>query len=134
MRLMWFTFLVSVPLYVFMGETTRFSWLNFPNAGKVFILLGALTLLSFTWALRKRYSPALGAVLTEPDNIVVVRRWMNFWTMVLCNANALVVIGLAFRMGGKTLRQTLPFYVVGSILILSLWPRKPRASTKIAAR
>jgi hypothetical protein len=134
MRLVWLAFVVSVPLYVFIGEITRSSWLNFSNAGKVFIGLGALNLLSFTWVLRNRYSSALRPALTQPDNVAVVKRWMTSWTIAVCNANAVLVFGLAFRMGDKTLRQTLPFYVVGSILILSLWPRKIWSSEKMAAR
>src|ERR1035437_4297012 len=105
MRLVWFTFVISVPLYVFIGETTQFSWLNFPNAGKVFVVFGVLNLLSFAWVLRNRYPPSLRDALTQPDNLVIVKRWMTSWTIAVCNANALLITGLVFRMGGKTLRQ-----------------------------
>ena len=33
----------------------------------------------------------------------------------MCNANALTVFGLAFRLGDKTLLQSLAFYVVGTL-------------------
>jgi uncharacterized protein (DUF1684 family) len=134
MRLVWLAFVVSVPLYVFIGETTQYSWLNFRNAESIFVVFGALNLLSFTWILRNRYSPSLRDALTQPDNPVIVRRWMTSWMIAVCNANALLVTGLILRMGGKTLRQTLLFWVVGTILILSLWPRKIWSSAKMATR
>jgi hypothetical protein len=134
MRLVWFCFIISIPLYAYIGETMpRFSWLSFPNAGKTFAILAALHLLSFSWALRKRYSPTVGAVRTEPEDMLAVKRWMASWTILIGNANSVVLFGFALRMGGKTLQRSLPFYVVGALLILSLWARQIWPSTKMAA-
>ena len=59
MRLIWFSFIVSIPLYIWIGETIQGpSWLAFPNAEAVLIILGVLNLLSLSWIWRKRYSPA----------------------------------------------------------------------------
>jgi len=128
MRFMWFSFIISIPLYVFLGEAMPgLSWLSFPNAGKAFVILAVLNLLSFSWALRKRYSPALANLRSQPEKIQAVKRWTTYWIILLCSANSITVIGLAFRMGGKTLQQTLPFYVVGSVLTFSLWPRQVRS-------
>ena len=135
MRFIWFSFIVSIPLYIWMGENMPgISWLTFPNAGTIVIILVVLNLLSFSWAWRKRYSPALEAVRNQPENIDVVRRWTNSWLIVLCNANAVTVFGLAFRMGGKTLLQSLAFYVTGALLVLWLWPRQVSSSTRMAAQ
>lgn len=125
MRSMWFALLVSIPIYIYAGGIVgRVSWLRFRSAGMIFIVLAALNLLAFSWALRKRYLPAKRSVERQPENADAVRRWMSSWTIVLCNANALIVFGFAFWMGGKTLGQSLPFFVLGSLLILSLWPRQ----------
>lgn len=135
MRLVWFCFVISIPLYVYVGETMPgFLWLSFPNAGRTFVILAALNLFSFSWVLRKRYFPDAAVVRTEPETMRAVRRWMTSWTILICNANSVVLIGLAFRMGGKTLQQSLPFYVIGALLILSLWPRQIWSSTRMAAQ
>jgi hypothetical protein len=86
-----------------------FSWLSLPNAGKTFVSLAALNLLSFSWAFGMRYSPAVRAVRTEPETMRAVKRCMASWTILICNTSSVIVIGLAFRMGGKTLRESLPF-------------------------
>lgn len=54
MRFIWFAFIVSIALYVWIGETMPgFSWLTFDNAGKAFFILAVLNLVSFSWAWRK---------------------------------------------------------------------------------
>jgi hypothetical protein len=135
MRFTWFAFIVSIVLYVWIGETMPgFSWLNFAKAGEIFVILGVFNLLSFLWARRKLYSPALEVIQSQPENVRAVRRWMSSWIVLLCIAQSETLFGLAFRMGDKTLQQSLPFYVVGSVLTLWLWPRQVWSSTKIAAQ
>ena len=124
MRLMWFVFIATIPVYVFMGETTRFSWLSSPVAGKILICYAALNVLSVSWALRKRYIPALESLRSQPENTHDLVRWKAGWLIVICNATALILVGLAFRLGGRTLQQSLPFYLVGTFLSLWLWPRQ----------
>jgi hypothetical protein len=131
MRLTWLSFIVSVALIVWAGETMPgFSWLAFPNAGKIFVILAVFYILSFFLFWRNRYSPALGAIRSQPEDVHAVRRWMSSWTVLLCMANAETLFGFALRMGGKTLQQCLPFYVLGSFLILWLWPRQVWSSPK----
>jgi hypothetical protein len=124
MRLNWLTFIAgTIPLYVYLGWRIQISWLNFPNAGKTFVILGVLNLFFFLWFLQKRYLPALEA-MRQSEDISNVRRWIARWTFLLYTANCLVAVGLLFRMGGGTLQQSVPFYTVGLLLILSLWPRQ----------
>ena len=83
---MWFTFVATIPLYVFMGETTRFSWLSSPVAGKDFLVsYAALDVLCFSWALRKRYIPALESLrLSQTENTRDVVRWKGGWLIAFC--------------------------------------------------
>jgi hypothetical protein len=135
MRFVWCAFIVSIPLYFYCGEMAqRISWLGFSNAGTVFVVLGALSLLSFSRTLRRRYLPALRVFRSQPENVDAVKRWMNSWTVLICIANSEIVSGFAFWMGGKTWQQSLPFFVIGSVLILSLWPRQVSPSSIMAAR
>jgi len=86
--------------------------------------LSDLSLIQFSWFRRKRYSSALALVREQPENIDAVRRWMNSWIVLLCLAESVTVFGFFFRVGDKTLEQSLPFYAVGALLILWLWPRQ----------
>jgi len=135
MRFLWFGYSVPIVLYIWIGETMPgLSWLNFPRAGATFVILGVLSLLDFSWSKTKRYSPALEVIQSQPEDIRTVRRWMNSWIVLICIAQSEALFGLAFRMGGKTLQQSLPFYVVGVLLTLWLWPRRVWSSTRIAAK
>ena len=133
MRFIWTAYIVTILLYVYMGETVPgYSWLNFSFAGKTFIVLSILDFCCFLWAWRKLYSPALDAIQKRPENIDAVRRWMTTWIILICIAECEALFALACRLGGKTLQQSLPFYLVGLLLTLWLWPREVWSSAKIA--
>jgi hypothetical protein len=130
---MWFTFVATIPLYVFMGETTRFSWLSSPVAGKILVSYAALDVLCFSWALRKRYIPALESLRSQTENTRDVVRWKGGWLIAFCSAINLILVGLALRLGGRTLQQSLPFCLVGILLTLWLWPRQVGSSSSPVA-
>ena len=124
MRLMWLAIISSIVLYVYTSEMMRgIAWLTFSHAGALFAVLAIFNLYSFSWFRMKRYYPAVRAIQSQPENIQAVRRWMSCWTIILCVAESEAVFGFTFQMGGKTLRESLPFYVVGFLLVLWLWPR-----------
>jgi hypothetical protein len=134
MRLMWLALIIVDLLYVYIGETQPvLSWLEFRNAGKTFVILAVLNFTSFLWALLRRYRPAVGVLRREPENMRAVKRWMGMWTILLGNASSLTLFGLALRMGGKTLQQSLCFYIPGVLLTLSLWPRQVWSFPQIAS-
>ena len=123
MRLIWIAFVVSTLLYVYIGETTPgFGWLHFKDADKLFVTVAALNLLSFVWFRIKRYPSGVKLAKDRPHDIRAIRRWMNYWLVLLCSAESIAVFGFGLRMGDKTLGQTIPFYAVALLLELSLWP------------
>jgi len=127
MRFLWASFCVSIPLYIYAGRLVGASGsLRFPNAEKILVVLGALSLLSFFWFWKKQYLPALDDLRNQPENIRAIQRWRTYWTILACVANSVAVLGLIFWMAGKTLQQSLPFFVAGFLLLLLLWPRTPR--------
>ena len=99
---------------------------NFHNAGKTFVVLAFLDLLLFFLPIRwKTYSPAFALVQEQPENVNAIRGWGGHtWIIFLCLAESEALFGLAFRMGDKTLAQSLPFYALGILLTLWLWPRE----------
>ena len=112
----------------------EFSWLNFSTSGETLVALSILCLCDFLWFWRKRYSQALHAVQTEAENIRLIKRWMNYWVILVSLAECEALFGLALRLGGKRLQQALPFYLVALLLMLRLWPRKFLSSTGAAVR
>jgi hypothetical protein len=130
MRVIWLSFIVAISLYAWTGEMTAgISWLMFSHSEIIFVTLAGLNLLSFFWAWGKVYRPALRALRNQPENIQLVRRWMTGWMILVCNATALPVWGLALRVGGKTVGESFSFYGIGLLLILWLWPRQVWSST-----
>jgi len=133
MRLMWIAIVVSILLYVYIGDTMPgFEWLNFRNAGKIFVIAAVLNLLYFFWFRTKRYRVAVDLAKEHPEDFRAVKRWMNYWVILLSVADSEALLAFCFRMGNKTLQQSLPLYGVGFLLTLSLWPRPIWASTRIA--
>ncbi len=100
MRLMWFAILISILLYIYVGEMPPgIKWLNFQNAGKIFVILAVFNLISFLWFQKKRYRAAGNLAKEKPENIHAVRGWMNCWIILLSIADSEAVFGVCFRMG-----------------------------------
>ena len=97
MRFLWASFCVSIPLYIYAGRLVGASGsLRFPNAEKILVVLGALSLLSFFWFWKKQYLPALDDLRNQPENIRAIQRWRTYWTILACVANSVAVLGLIF--------------------------------------
>lgn len=124
MRLTWFAFLMTIPLYIYAGTITGFVWLNFRHAGTIFDILGILDLLYFAW-IRISWSPrALEAAQEHCEDMRAVRRWMVVWTILVSIAEAEAVFGICLQVSNTALKPALPFYVLASLLLLTLWPRQ----------
>ena len=119
MHLIWFAILISILLYIYVGEMPPgIKWLNFENAGKIFVIPAVLNLISFFSFRKRRYRAALALAKEQPESIHAVIGWMHYWIILLCIAESEALLGVCFRMGNKTLQQTLPFYAVGLLLLL----------------
>lgn len=124
MRLTWFAFLMTIPLYVYAATIGGFSWLNIRNAVTIFDVLGILDLFYFAWIRIGRYSHALEAAQEHPEDMRAVGRWKVFWTVLITIAEAEALFGVLLQMQNKALKPALPFYVLASLLLLTLWPRQ----------
>ena len=118
MRLVWFSVVAAFVLVVWSGETLPgISWLAFPAARTTIGIVAVFYALWFLFIWKTRYSPALRAVRSQPEDMRAVIRWMTYRTALLCIAMSAALFGFAFRMGGKTLRVSLPFYVTGFLFV-----------------
>jgi hypothetical protein len=130
LRIIQLSLLASVLLYVLIGEMvgshagkTNQS-LNYGFATAAVALVGVILLVRRTLVVR----PA-NVLASRPDDRVSLGHWKNgnIVTYVLCEALALE--GLGLRLLGANLRQSLPFYVSGFVLILFFTPKHPNSAT-----
>ncbi len=69
--------------------------------------------------------PALEALQAKPDDGSSLERWRNASFASYMLAEAVVLFGLCLRFLGGTRTLSLPFYGVGILLMLFLFPRRP---------
>ncbi|HLJ40613.1 MAG TPA: hypothetical protein VKT50_03905 [Candidatus Acidoferrales bacterium] len=124
MRFMWFAFLASILLYIYIATTTPPpAWLNFRNATRIFPILGVLDLVYFAWFRTKRFPGALQLAQERPRDIHAIRRWVAAWITLAAIAETEALFGLCLQWGNKSPREATPLYALGFVLIASLWPQ-----------
>ncbi|MFZ0332562.1 MAG: hypothetical protein WAN10_07760 [Candidatus Acidiferrales bacterium] len=130
MRVMWFAFIMSVVLYLYVGTTLSPKPSPAP-AMTIFILPAALDFLWYLWFRLKRYVPALRSLQSQPDDAGAIRRWTAYWVILLAMAEAEILFGLACWMVNGRFTPCIAFFALGSLLLLSLWPRQVWSSSEI---
>ena len=133
MQIMRIALLVSIALYVFIGEYLGQALVPAPNRNVYFaITLVAITTLGMIFAVRRLFVLRSEAALAEqPEDSVALKRWRAgyIFTYALCETVAL--FGFVLRILGFTLSQVAPFYLVGFVLMLVFGPRRPSSGTSV---
>jgi hypothetical protein len=118
--------MVSIALYVFVGERVGKN-LGAPPTNFYFaITLVAITTVGMTFAVRRLFVlRAEVALAAQPGEPAALKRWWAgyIFTYALCEAVAL--FGFVLRILGFTLSQVVPFYLVGFVLMVLFGPRRP---------
>jgi len=118
---------VSIAVYVFLGERVRPSTAGAPDRNFYFaITLVALTMVGMAFAVWRLFVLRSEATLAaQPEDAVALKRWWvgYIFTYALCEAVAL--FGFALRIVGFTLSQVVPFYIVGFVLMILFSPSRP---------
>jgi hypothetical protein len=131
MRVMWFAFIVSVVLYLYIGTTLSLKPTSTASM-TLFAAPAALDFLSFLWFRFKRYVPALRELRSRLNDVGTIRRYMTYWIILVAMAEAEALFGLACWMVNGKFMPCLPFFVLGSLLLLWLWPRQVLSSAEAA--
>jgi F0F1-type ATP synthase membrane subunit c/vacuolar-type H+-ATPase subunit K len=120
--------LVSIALYVFLGERIERSITRAPDRNVYFaITLVAITTVGMVFAVWRLFVLRSEAILADhPEDATALKRWRTgyIFTYALCETVAL--FGFVLRFMGFTLSEVAPFYVVGFALILLFSPRRAR--------
>jgi hypothetical protein len=119
--------LVAIILYISMAEV----FLRPPAHPLDHTFYGGIAIVAalcsaIAWLARKRMlPPALGTLRTAPNDAPSCARWRT-WTIVSdALALSVVLFGFTLRFMGATTAQAAPFYVVGFVLMILWWPRRP---------
>jgi hypothetical protein len=128
LRLVQIAMLVSIALYVFVGEetavrvavpnTTMFhaiSFVSISTVGAIFVVRRTLIV------------PSEAQLREKPGDSVLLARWRSGYICTYALCEALALFGLVLRMVGFTLAQVWPYYVGGFALMLVSAARPPRA-------
>jgi len=69
--------------------------------------------------------PAFETLQSKPDDVTALQRWRFGGILTAVLMDVVALCGFALRILGAPLKTALPFYVVGTGLMLLWWPRKP---------
>jgi hypothetical protein len=122
--------LVSISLYVFVGERATPGTAAMPNRNFYFVLtLVALTTVGMAFAVWRLFVLRSEALLAaQPDDAAALGRWRSGFIMTYALSEAVALFGLVLRIVGFSLSEVAPFYVVGFVLLLLFSPRRTKST------
>lgn len=117
-------FLVSVGLYIYVGEIVR---LVVPP--KNFVPMAAIAAgatVAGLWVVHRRMlEPARQRLREDPGNAFALKRWRDSYLILFSFCEALVLYGFMVRMLGGSLAQAVPFYACAVLAFVIFTPRRP---------
>lgn len=126
LRLLQWSMLISILLYVAVGELVRppLRAIN-PSVAYMFTTL-AVALVGVIFVVRRTLVARPGASLAaHPEDVVSLNQWRTGYIVTYALCEALALCGLVLRFLGSSLQQSAPYYIGGFVLILFFWPRQP---------
>ena len=125
LRILYFTFFVSVPVYFVIGQVLGSR--TAPAAGLSLIrnmfLLGGATTAVMALAFRYRMMPAWPPPGEDPSP--VLGRVRAAYVTGFALAESVALLGLVLCLLGGALNDVLPFFAVAVVLFVLLFPRLP---------
>lgn len=126
LRLLQWSMLISILLYVAVGELVRPPSRSITPSIAYMSTTFAVALVGVIFVVRRTLVARPGASLAaQPDDIVSLNQWRTGYIVTYALCDALALCGLVLRFLGSSLRQSAPYYISGFILILFFWPRPP---------
>jgi hypothetical protein len=130
LRLLQWSMLASILLYVVIGETVGpharhvepalsyvFSTLAVGIVGTIFVVRRTLVL------------RAAAALVQHPEDNVSLAHWRTGYIVTYALCEALTLFGLVLRFQGAEMQQSLLFYISGFVLLFFFRPRPPDPET-----
>jgi len=125
-RLIAMAMLVTIPLYAVVGEIAGPAQPgDFAIYRLVFFVVSATAGLMGFQLRARMISDTEDILRRTPDDEAAAQRWAGAHIAASGMAEVIGVCGLALRLVGGTLLESLPFYVIAMGLMLAWMPRRP---------
>lgn len=126
LRLLQIAMLVSIGLYVFIGERVALPP-TIPNPAVFYVMsLVAITVIGIILVVRRTLVLQSEAALrTRSLDTATLNRWRAGYITTYALSEALATFGLVLRFLSFTLSQVAPFYIAAFILMLFFTARQP---------
>jgi hypothetical protein len=126
LRTVYLVLLAAMLLYVTIAERAEHQLINM---NRTFLAgLGGIAAIGVVIALyvqAKMIRPALETLQAKPDDATSLGRWRSGSLASYVVAEGIVLFGLCLRFLGGTRAMALPFYGVGIVMMIFLFPRRP---------
>jgi hypothetical protein len=125
LRIIQIAMLVSVALYVFVGE--RIPVGGKPDPALFYVLsLVSITVVGIILVVRRTLVLQSEEMLkSKSTDVATIKRWRSGYIATYALAQSLGLFGFVLRFMGFKLGQVAPFYLGGFILMLFFSPRRP---------
>ncbi|HEX4001948.1 MAG TPA: hypothetical protein VHX36_04825 [Candidatus Acidoferrales bacterium] len=118
--------LIAMVLYVVVSERAQHQLIDMNRAFFAGIsVVGAVLVAIALYVLVKKIRPALETLQTKPADAASLATWRSASLASYVIAEAIVLFGLCLRFLGGARSLSIPFYAVGLLLMLFLFPRHP---------
>ena len=126
LRIWYSVLLIAIVLYVFVSERAAHQLIDMNRAFLTGLGFVAIVLVGIALYVQvKTIRPALETLQEKPDAVAAMASWRSASLASYVIAEAIVLFGLCLRFLGGARILCIPFYVVGVVLMLFLFPRQP---------
>jgi hypothetical protein len=119
LQIVWRVFLCAVVLYIWLAERHHPTNKQIGSGFYATICIISICLVGTMFSMQKRFAMRLHGPTADMKQI---RRAYAVQLLLMGCSLAVVLYGLVVRFAGATVVQALPFYVVGSLLLLYFKP------------
>ncbi len=135
LKMLWVAMLVSIVLYVIVGEIIELESFAQPRWLLWVLVALAIHICYVAKVMRARMvrpfeeevrsgQVSSAAALTS-EQVALLERWQGGQTISICLSEAVALFGLALRFLGGTRWEAAPFYAVAMLLLVVWMPRRP---------
>jgi len=126
LRIWYSILLIAMSLYVAVAEKAQHQLIDMNRTFFAGIsVLGALLVGIALYVQVKKIRPALETLQGKPADAAALATWRSASLACYVIAEAIVLFGLCLRFLGGVRSLSIPFYAVGLLLMLFLFPRHP---------
>ncbi|HZQ24642.1 MAG TPA: hypothetical protein VFA89_17770 [Terriglobales bacterium] len=126
LRVLQIAMLVSIGLYIFLGERVTLNP-PMPNPSVFYVIsLVAITIIGIILVVRRTLVlQSETSLRTQSTDLPTLNRWRAGYLTTYALSESLALFGLVLRILGFTLSQVAPFYVAAFILMVFFTARQP---------